>query len=82
MAKLNEMYKTPIITLLLAACLVSAALFYAGSSRAAAGAASSPGAVHADGFAITSLSTKAAWVTQRDGERRRVRPDRSRPPVM
>jgi hypothetical protein len=64
MAKLNEMNKTPIITLLLAVCLGSAALLYAGTSRAAAGAASSPGAVHANRFAITSLSTKAAWVTQ------------------
>ena len=65
MAKLNEMNRTPLIALLLASCLAMALLLNISAGRAAAGAASLPGSAHPAGsFAITSLSTRAAWVTQ------------------
>jgi hypothetical protein len=65
MAKLNHKHTNPLIALLLLSCLALAALLYVGTSQAAASASSLPGSVRAvAGFAITSLSDRAAWVGQ------------------
>ena len=65
MAKLNHKNRTLIIALLLASCLALATLLYIGTSQAAAGSSLPHGSVlNVGGFAITSLSDRAAWVTQ------------------
>jgi hypothetical protein len=65
MAKLIHKHTHKYIALLLASCLALAALTYIDTSQAAAGASPLPGSVQpASSFAITSLSDRAAWVTQ------------------
>jgi hypothetical protein len=61
MAKLIHKHTTPLIALLLASCLALAALTHMGTSQAAAGASAPLGLA---GFAITSLSDRAAWTTE------------------